>query len=535
VGVHSPHLWTLEYNHQFPSLNDWEIDFMERESVKHADYVWFPSRYIEKWVQERWNIKIDRKFIAPLPLCVEIFCKKPDDNIIHTSKKKKLIFFGRLEKRKGLDLFVEALSKLVNHKSREYVDKIIFLGKDVPWNKSGLFASHYILQNSKSWPWEVEIISNLDRNDAIELLKSDDSSIVVIPSVAETACYCVYECLLLNKIFIASNSGAIPEVVSKEYHDKYLFDLDSKSLVKKLDEIITRNTFDLPKASFDFDDIESMWLNIHNKLINRVNYQNINIKCKNAKPFVSVCLVHHDRPHYLANAIDSLLKQTYKNFEVILVDDGSESQDSLDFLDKIDSLFRKKGWKIILQENKYLGAARNCAARYASGEYLLFMDDDNYAKPYELEIFVRAAISSDADILTCVVDKFYSLEDILNDCPVSRYLPLGNVTLLNVITNLLGDANMFVKRSVFENLGGFKEVKKITFEDWEFLTRASLKGYKIYVVPEPLFWYRVHSSSMLHTTDRYLNHRFRLNALFENINPELYKMMILALNSVNNG
>ena len=535
VGVHSPHLWQLEYNHKFPSLYDYEIDFMECESVKHADYVWFPSRYIEKWVQERWNIKIDRKFIAPLPLCVEIFCKKPDDNIIHTSKKKKLIFFGRLEKRKGLDLFVEALSKLVNHKSREYVDKIIFLGKDVPWNKSGLFASHYILQNSKSWPWEVEIISNLDRNDAIELLKSDDSSIVVIPSVAETACYCVYECLLLNKIFIASNSGAIPEVVSKEYHDKYLFDLDSKSLVKKLDEIITRNTFDLPKASFDFDDIESMWLNIHNKLINRVNYQNINIKCKNAKPFVSVCLVHHDRPHYLANAIDSLLKQTYKNFEVILVDDGSESQDSLDFLDKIDSLFRKKGWKIILQENKYLGAARNCAARYASGEYLLFMDDDNYAKPYELEIFVRAAISSDADILTCVVDKFYSLEDILNDCPVSRYLPLGNVTLLNVITNLLGDANMFVKRSVFENLGGFKEVKKITFEDWEFLTRASLKGYKIYVVPEPLFWYRVHSSSMLHTTDRYLNHRFRLNALFENINPELYKMMILALNSVNNG
>ena len=93
---------------------------------------------------------------------------------------------------------------------------------------------------------------------------------------------------------------------------------------------------------------------------------------------------------------------------------------------------------------------------------------------------------------------------------------------------------MFVKRTVFESLNGFKEVYNLSYEDWEFLIRASLSGYKIYVVPEPLFWYRLHPNSMSHTNDRYLSHQFRLNAFWENINPDLYKMMILTLNSVHN-
>jgi len=532
VGVHGPRLWVLDHNHEFPSLIDWEIDFMERESVKNADYVWFMSKYIEKWVQDNWKINVNRKFILPLILNVENTCsdKIKYDNI---PRRKKILFFGRLEKRKGLDIFCDALSYLVNHDIGKLIDKIVFLGRDTVWDKFGL-ASNYITEKSKSWPWHVEIISHFDRNEAIEFIKNENC-IVVIPSRAETACYCVYECLSLNKMFIASNVGAIPEIISEEYHKKCLFEPDSISLANKLKEVISQNSFDPPKPAFDFESIHSKWLNIHDDLLNSVKYSSICIKSDAVDPFVSVCLIHHERPHYLAEAIDSLLAQTYRNFEVILVDDGSQDSESKKFLDEIASLFAEKDWKIIRQENKYLGAARNCAARHASGEYLLFMDDDNYAKPYELEIFIKAASSTDADILTCVTDQFYSFDDILKDRPIARYLPLGNAILANVITNLFGDANMFVKRSVFESLGGFKEVVKLSFEDWEFLTRASLHGYKITVVPEPLFWYRIHPSSMLHTNDKYLSHSFRLKPFLENINPELYKMMILALNSVNNG
>lgn len=532
VGVHGPHLWVLEYNHRFPLLNDYEIDFMERESVKNADCIWFVNNYMKEWVKSNWRINPKCSFVLQYPISISTMNKGiVSKTNTFSSYKKKLVFFGRLEKRKGLDIFCNALSALATHSNAEFVDKVLFLGKDTLWNRSGKLASDFIIEKSKQWPWDVDIISHFDRNEAITFLNNDDF-IVVIPSKMDNSPYCVYECLALNKKFIASNVGGIPELISKDYHDKCLFDPDSDSLFYRLVDVIADNTFEPPKPSVDFRDICSKWLAIHDNLLNSGG--NVLVKSKHNNPFISVCLVHHDRPHYLADAIDSLLKQSYKNFEVILVDDGSKHKDSLDFIEKIDGLFRKKRWKIILQQNKYLGAARNCAARYANGEYILFMDDDNYAKPYELEIFAKSAISTDADILTCVADQFYSFEDILKDRPVSRYLPLGNVVLANVITNLFGDANMFVKRSVFENLGGFKEVVKLSFEDWEFLTRASLHGYKITVIPEPLFWYRMHPSSMLHTNDKYLSHNFRLKPFLENINPELYNMMILTLNSVNN-
>jgi len=539
VGVHSPHLWTLEYNHQFPSLNDWEIDFMERESVRNADYVWFVNKYMEKWIQDNWKIDVDCKFILPYVLNIENVCSDKvsnfKNNISNCNKvtKKKILFFGRLERRKGLDIFCEALSELASQDSSKYIDKVIFLGKDTVWDKLGNWASDYINKKSKSWPWHVEIVSHFDRDEAIEFLKNDDS-VIVIPSRMDNSPFCVYECLLLNKMFVSSNVGGIPEIISEEYHKKCLFEPDSISLANKLKEVISQNSFDPPKPAFDFEKIRSKWLNIHDDLFNSVKYSSVCVKSNAVDPFVSVCLVHHERPHYLAEAIDSLFAQTYKNFEVILVDDGSQDSESKKFLDEISNLFAEKGWKIIRQENKYLGAARNCAAKHARGDFLLFMDDDNYATSHELEIFVNVAKETNADILACVANHFYVLDDILNNRPVSRYIPLGNVGAMGIVYNLYGDANMLVKRKVFEELGGFKEVKKITLEDWEFLIRASLSGYKIYVVPEPLFWYRLHSASMLRTTDQYLNHQFRLNAFLENLNPDLYKMMILTLNSVHN-
>jgi|GEM_PF-610591 len=542
VGIHGPRLWVLEYNQEFPTLNDLEIDFMECESVKNADYVWFVNKYMEKWLQSKWKIDIDQKFVLPYVI-EDIYSKENfdfndqvnDQKVVINEKKekKKILFFGRLEKRKGLDIFCDALSNLVNDEASKFIDKVVFLGKDTIWDKVGKKASDYVFERSRSWPWEVNVVSHLDRIDAINFIKNNDY-IIVIPSRMDNSPNCVYECLSLNKMFIASNVGGIPEIISEEYHEKCLFEPNPVSLANKLKELISQNTYDPPKPAFDFEKVRFKWLNIHEDLLNSIKYSSVYVNSDAVDSFVSVCLVHHERPHYLANAIDSLLAQTYKNFEVVLVDDGSQDGESEKFLNKISNLFGEKGWKIIRQENKYLGAARNCAAKHARGEFLLFMDDDDFARPHELETYVKAATSSKADILTCVADHFCVLDDILNDCCLSRYIPVGNAAILGVVYNSFGGSNMFVKRTVFESLNGFKEVYNLSYEDWEFLIRASLCGYKICVVPEPLFWYRLHSNSMSHINDRYLSHRFRLNAFLENINPDLYKMMILTLNSVHN-
>ena len=93
----------------------------------------------------------------------------------------------------------------------------------------------------------------------------------------------------------------------------------------------------------------------------------------------------------------SLRNQTHTPLEVIVVDDGSTSQESTEFLDKLESTdeyFYSKQWKVLRQANAHVGAARNAGADIAAGEFLLFMDDDNYAKPHEVSTFVQAAIAS---------------------------------------------------------------------------------------------------------------------------------------------
>ena len=65
--------------------------------------------------------------------------------------------------------------------------------------------------------------------------------------------------------------------------------------------------------------------------------------------------------------------------------------------------------------------------------------------------------------------------------------PLGGALAPGFYANVFGDANALVKKDVFAALGGFSEERDLGFEDWEFFARAVLKGYRLLVVPEPLF------------------------------------------------
>ena len=219
-------------------------------------------------------------------------------------------------------------------------------------------------------------------------------------------------------------------------------------------------------------------------------------------PLVSVCLVHHDRPTYLARALESLESQDYASYEVVLVDDGSTDPEAIAYLDELAPRFAQRGWTLVRQENRYLGAARNAAARAAKGEYLLFMDDDNVAAPTELATFVRAAVHSGADVLTCFMDCFRDDEETIE----RRRIFLGGPWTAGVFHNCFGDANALIKREVFHEVGGYTEERGVTHEDWELFAKAVGVGYRLQVVPEALFRYRLGDDSMIRTTHPYENH-----------------------------
>jgi glycosyltransferase involved in cell wall biosynthesis len=223
------------------------------------------------------------------------------------------------------------------------------------------------------------------------------------------------------------------------------------------------------------------------------------------EPLVSVCLTHYARPEKLRTALRSLREQTYENFEVIVVDDGSPEEVAGE-LERIAAELEPLGWRLLRRENGYLGAARNAAARAARGEWLLFMDDDNAARPHELATLVAAAQRTGAQIVTCFYDAFEHDADLESEAPPSlRFTPFGPDAALGVFTNCFGDANALVSRSAFETLGGYTEDYGVTHEDWELFCRAALERIPMVCVPEPLFWYRVDPGGMFRNPRKQLH------------------------------
>jgi hypothetical protein len=246
------------------------------------------------------------------------------------------------------------------------------------------------------------------------------------------------------------------------------------------------------------------WLDWHRSIAlpsGETAMQKLRKRAEGELPLVSVCLVHYNRPRLLSQALDSLRAQDYPRFEVILVDDGSPGAEARQFLESLLPEFSARGWRIVQKENDYLGAARNTAVKSARGEYLLFMDDDNYAKPHELSTFVAAAEHSGADILTCHMDCFAAESPPqAGETVVEEWGPLGAALAVGVFENVFGDANALWKKSAFVAAGGYTELYGVGHEDWELFARAVLLGLELEAVPESLFYYRVLPGSMLGST-----------------------------------
>src|SRR5262249_5464210 len=149
------------------------IDFMERESVARADVAWFPSRHMLQWVTEHgWRVPA-RRFVRQYLIADEGEQSRNRD----TRPVEELCFFGRLETRKGLDVFCDALDVLVAEGT--IPRKVTMLGKVA--TVDGIDSRQYLATRSAKWPMPVEIVSDLDRQGALDYL-AGSGRLAVLPS-----------------------------------------------------------------------------------------------------------------------------------------------------------------------------------------------------------------------------------------------------------------------------------------------------------------------------------------------------------------
>lgn len=226
-------------------------------------------------------------------------------------------------------------------------------------------------------------------------------------------------------------------------------------------------------------------------------------------PLVSIVLPVWNGENYLGEALGSILKQTYKNFELIIVDDCS-TDGSL----SIAKFFadRDKRIKIITNElNLKLPASLNKGFSIAVGEYFTWTSDDNILEPCFLQVLLRELLETGADL---IYSDFNSIDEAGHLIGLS---PVGDAERL-VSQNTIG-ASFLYKREVHDLIGGY-DVNKFLFEDYDFWVRAYLFGFKFNKTSSVLYNYRRHSGALTSTRSMpkdYPLYRFGLRKKFQRI------------------
>ncbi len=213
------------------------------------------------------------------------------------------------------------------------------------------------------------------------------------------------------------------------------------------------------------------------------------------KPKVSVIIPTYNRAYSIRRAIQSILDQTYKNFEIIIVDDGST-----DDTEKIVKRFNDERIRYFRHDqNKGGGAARNTGIKAASGEYIAFQDSDDEWLPEKLEKQMK--IFEDTRIEFSIV--YTGSWRIENNKKV--YIPYSWVTRKEgdihkelLKGNFVTTQSIVLKKQCFEKSGMFDE-NFPRYQDWDLVIRLS-KYYKFKFIDEPLLilYYTTDSISANH-------------------------------------
>jgi len=495
LQAHGPLAWWRQAGKEFvTNPYELELDFMERECFRLADAMTTGSDFMLRWLEEqKWELPCER-LLRPDPISIGTGA-----SATASRRVRELVYIGPLNQCHSLALFCDSLDRL----GRVDVGSVSVTFAANAGSPMSQKAALYLQQRARNWSfsWRVSIV-----NSAVGYVQGD-GRLAVIPSVMENSASLLRQFLALGIPFVSVNDGGLSELIERADHANALFNGSAKELAATLQKVIAEGATSARPASGISERIQR-WLKWQQEWTSQAPPVPVEgaAKASNSTPLVSVCLVHFNRPELLMQSLASLHAQDYPNFEVVLVDDGSTKPEALEFLANLEPEFKQRNWQIIRQENRYLGAARNAGARHARGEYLVFMDDDNFAKPNELSTFIRAALKTGAEILTCAMDLFTGAEPPSPARkPKVRWIFLGGAAATGAIRNCFGDANCCIRRDTFLKIGGFTEDYGITHEDWEFYARAVLQGCRMETLPEALFWYRVADDSMIRSTPLYAN------------------------------
>lgn len=212
----------------------------------------------------------------------------------------------------------------------------------------------------------------------------------------------------------------------------------------------------------------------------------------------SVIIPVYQVEEYLQECVSSILEQTYQDFEVILVDDGSPDgcPEICDNLQKQDRRIR-----VIHKENGGLGSARNAGMEIAQGEYLFFLDSDDFVAPNLLEILCKCIEQHESDIIIfrlAPVKNGKILAAIVDSMPLNQSLTVKDTPHLLLV--LPATCNKIYRKDLFIQ-NNIQFPPRAWYEDLRTIPKLLCKAQNIYCIDDVLYYYLQRSGSITNNSN----------------------------------
>lgn len=220
-------------------------------------------------------------------------------------------------------------------------------------------------------------------------------------------------------------------------------------------------------------------------------------------PPISIVIPCYNQGKFLKDALDSLAKCDKSLFEIIIVNDGSNDEFTNEYLASL----KEQGLHVIFQKNLGLGEARNTGIRNSKGLYILPLDADNKISP-EYITESLAVFQTDPEIAVVYgnANYFGDKTGVLKPGPFNlQRLMLGNYI----------DACAVIRKTVFDKVGLYDNMKIMGYEDWDLWLRIAFANYKFFYVDKVLFDYRVTKNSMMRTLNEDIQRQNEIEKYFE--------------------
>ncbi|RYY62885.1 MAG: glycosyltransferase [Chitinophagaceae bacterium] len=506
ITLHSPSFLYLEYNkviyHRLPYY--W-VGEMEKACMHAADMLISPSAYLVPEINSRLNRKLKDVHVLVNPYDVnEAFRLKP-------SRAGKIVFFGKLTPQKGILEVLRYFEKLWSEGFKQ--EFVVIGGGNHLYHPEGIDMIDFL---RRKYSEQIKI-GRLRFTGPISPQEIEreigDAAVVVIPSIIDNLPYTVLEVMALGRLVLVSKQGGQSEVVTDGV-DGFVFDHDDPaSFGVKLAKLLSLDqdsstqvmsaARERIKAGYSHESVYTRKNILLDQLVASPApslFPFIEPPAKNSHlgsntyndPLLTVVIPFFNMGAFLEEAVQSVIRSSYQQLEIVIVNDGSTEKESMEVLDK---MALHKQVRIIHQENQGLPAARNCGALAAAGQWLAFLDPDDSVEPSYYTKAIRVLESrANVTFVGCWARYFGA-----NSACWPAFNPEPPFLLVH---NMINSSALVYRKSAFLESGMNDSRMVFGMEDYESVISMVENGRQGVVLPELLWNYRIRKNSMARSFTR---------------------------------